>query len=35
MNEEYNVIARRKMRLKIKPWKVIENLYAVGINTVY
>jgi len=34
MNEEYNAIARRKMQLKLKPWKVIDKLYAVGINTV-
>jgi len=34
MNEEYNAIARRKMRLKLKPWNVIDKLYAVGINTV-
>ncbi|MEI6128054.1 MAG: hypothetical protein WCQ99_16015 [Pseudomonadota bacterium] len=34
MNEEYLNVSRRKVKMKIPPWQVIENLYAVGINNV-
>jgi len=32
INEAYEDISLRKVRMKIKPWAVIENLYAIGIN---
>jgi len=33
MNRTYQAFAERRVKMKIPPWKVVEHLYTVGINT--
>lgn len=34
MNRTYRIVAERRVRMGIQQWKVIDNLYAIGLHTI-